>query len=469
MSTAEPHDPPYGTAVVIGGSIAGSAAACALAGSFENVLVLERDALPTTPSPRKGVPHSHQFHVLTVGGRTAFEELLPGLTDEAVAAGVPLRDTAADVRYGAKVGWFPRYDSGLQMLMPTRQFLEWLIRKRVGALPGVVFRDRTEVVGLVAQDDRITGVRTRDAAGTEAVVEADLVLDAGGRASKAPEWLAELGFPAPRESTVNAKWGYTTTYFTPRQGWDPGYSAIYLGPTVSGEGLGATRGGAMWEQEDGRWVLTAQGCAGDYPPGDEAGLREYLSSFGAPEFVDVVEDLEVAGPVEAWRNTSNRLRDFAALQVRPERFVAMGDSVAAFNPIYGQGMAVAAFSGRELKAEIADFTREHPDGGLDGFAARFQKRLTAIIQNCWDFSTGSDHAVPGVEVDGVPVEQDVDAEAAGYADRVLALATEDRNVTQKFLETMHLVRTSEWMADGDLRARVLEDWDRLGGFARTAD
>jgi 2-polyprenyl-6-methoxyphenol hydroxylase-like FAD-dependent oxidoreductase len=459
--------PSYGTAVVIGASIAGSAAAAALAGNFEQVIVLDRDILPDSPSRRKGVPHGHQYHVLTVGGRQAFEDLLPGFTKEAVELGVPYVDAGADVQYGSKVGWFPRFDADLKVLMVSRQFLEWMIRRRVSALPSVKYAPRTRASGLVAVSGAVTGVRTVDEdGGPSEVIAADLVVDASGRSSRAPDWLEEIGYPRPVETTVNARWGYTTTYFRPREGWDPGFAAIYLGPTVSGDGLSKTRGGAFWVQEAGQWVLTAQGCASDYPPGDEAGMRDYLHSIGSPYFEDLLTDLELIAPVEAWRNTSNRFRDYAGLADRPERFVVLGDATAAFNPIYGQGMAVAAFAGRTLRDEIARFSAQAPTDGLEGFAESFQKSLTGVIKGAWEFSTGSDYNVPGVEIDGVPQPEANNNGAGAYADRVLALATEDLGVTKKFLETMQLLRTVEWMADESLRQRVTQDWDRLGKITR---
>ncbi|WP_280217336.1 FAD-dependent oxidoreductase [Nocardia neocaledoniensis] len=468
MTGSAVNTPRYGTAVVIGGSIAGSAAAVALTEHFERTVVLDRDVLPASPSSRKGAPHSYHFHALLVGGKEAFEDLLPGLTDEAVALGVPLVDIAADTRIGQKVGWFPRFEHGKKLLMPTRRFLEWLIRRRVSTLPGVEYMAQTRVTGLLAENGRVTGVRiVNEPGGAEQTISADFVVDASGRSSQAPEWLQAIGFPAPEETVVNARWGYSTVYFRPPVGREPSFATLYLSPTVSGSGLSATRGGAAWAQEDGTWVLTAQGCAGDYPPGDFDGMREYLLSVGDPVLTELVSHVEPIAPVESWRNTSNRLRDFAGLSARPERFVAIGDSVAAYNPIYGQGMSVAAFSALELRAALAEFVREHTDRNLDGFAERYQTRVSGIIDGAWQFSTGSDFNIPGVELDGAPVPASAKPQASEYGDRVLALAVEDPEIAAKFLETIHFLRTPEWMADEALQQRVMKDWDRLGKFVRS--
>jgi 2-polyprenyl-6-methoxyphenol hydroxylase-like FAD-dependent oxidoreductase len=459
----------YGTAVVIGGSIGGSAAAAALAQHFQRVVVVERDVLPDGPELRKGAPHAHQYHVLTVGGRQALEDLLPGFTDGAIAAGALSVDPGLAINNGLKVGWLPKVTTGLQMLLGTRYFLEHQLRTRVSSISNVEYRSPLTVVGLTVEDNRATGVVVRNGrdASTTAQLSADLIVDASGRASRAPEWLAEVGFPAPRETTINARWAYTTTYFRPPSDWAPEWQGINLGPTVTGEGITATRGGAMWQQEDGKWVLTAQGVAGDNPPGDEAGMKDYLKSLGPTVFADIIDKVELVAPVVAWRNTANRMRDFAGMATRPEQFVAIGDSVAAYNPIYGQGMASAAFGARELRDSLTRFSQSASGDTLDGFAEEFQRRLqTEIIDDCWAFSTNSDYGVPGVEVDGVPLPKDEIPAGAEFAHRILALATVDEDVARLFVESVQLVRGVDWMSDEDIVQRVEADWDHLGSLVR---
>ncbi|MFD0430923.1 AMP-binding protein [Streptomyces zhihengii] len=64
-------------AVVVGGSVAGLTAAGALAGRFERVTVLDRDALPSDAANRKGVPQARHSHALLIGGRLALEKVFP--------------------------------------------------------------------------------------------------------------------------------------------------------------------------------------------------------------------------------------------------------------------------------------------------------------------------------------------------------------------------------------------------------
>jgi hypothetical protein len=106
--------------------------------------------------------------------------------------------------------------------------------------------------------------------------------------------------------------------------------------------------------------------------------------------------------------------------------------------------------------------------GLDGFAKEFQDDLQRVVDPCWAFSTTSDFNVPGVAINGEEMGVK-DSPESDYTDRVIALATEDAEVRKKFLETINLVRSTDWLGEESLRERVLADWDRLGALGNTDD
>jgi len=215
-------------------------------------------------------------------------------------------------------------------------------------------------------------------------------------------------------------------------------------------------------------VITAQGVCGDFPPADEAGFRDFLGSFGRTEFSDLLANSQIVKPLVAWRNTANRLRDYANLPTRPDGFVVLGDAVAAFNPIYGQGMSVAAMGAQLLGDQLRQWREDHDDegAGLPGFAQHFQQALDAqLIQGCWAFSAGSDLNIPGVRVNGDEQEVGPSPETM-YAQRVVALATEDDDIARRLMETIQMTRGPEWMGEPELRVRIMDDWDRLGSLTR---
>ncbi|MFJ8600174.1 FAD-dependent oxidoreductase [Streptomyces shenzhenensis] len=457
MTTSEG---PLGRVLVIGGSIAGTLAAAAVAPHFTEVLLLDRDELPDEPVFRKGVPQGAHFHALLAAGRQAMDELLPGFSEHAFAMGAARLDSAKDVMRLDRVGWSPRFQSALEFLMASRPLIEKALRDKADALPGVRYESGVEVTGLVAQGGRVTGVRTKD--GRE--VLADLVIDASGRFSQAVEWLEELGYPAPTEEIVNAHWGYSSTFLRVSENWSPGFQALAVTPFGEGalSAASASRAMAMWVVEgERRWILTVQGSAGDHPPRKEAALREFISSIGVPELDKALADVEFPEPISMWRDTRSRLRDFAGQPNRPEGFLAVGDAWMGFNPVYGQGMTAAALEARDLRDELSAHLGATA-GDLTGLPERFYAKADTLIKYCWNSSNTLDHRIPGVEytVDGE--SRQVDPSSSDFSDRLAAYMAQDPERYVRYRETTQLLRSPEWLGSDEVVSAVKANWDELG-------
>ncbi|WP_439030571.1 FAD-dependent monooxygenase [Gordonia terrae] len=458
----------FGRAVIIGGSIAGCLAAAATAGHFDEVLVLDRDQFPETPQQRAGVAQGAHFHALIAGGRVAIEELLPGFSDEAIRLGAADLDSTADVMRLDRIGWSPRFESDLRFIMASRPVIEAAIRNLATKLDGVAFVTGREAVGLVADAGAVTGVRLADGE----VIDADLVIDATGRRSVAPEWLTELGFPTPVETVVNAHWGYASTFLRVPENWDPGFRALASVP--AGEDASTPEAGrramAMWVVEgERRWILTVQGSAGDYPPRKEKDLKEYVAAIGVPELDKALDEVEFPERISIWRDTTNRLRDYAAVERRPENFLTIGDAWAAFNPVYGQGMTAAALEARALAAQIETQLVEEGAASLVGLAGRYHKTTDEMVQFCWSSSTALDHRIPGVEITVDGKTEDVAAVSPdqGFADRLAVWAARDNDRYIKYRETTQLLRSNDWLTSDEVVETIKEQWDELGALIRT--
>ena len=448
------------TAIVLGGSIAGSFAARVLSDFFDQVIVVDRDEFPLEPVARKGAMQGVHFHALLARGRIVAESLFPGFGDELVARGAPTFD-ASQARVYEPYGWGPVRAPGITMVAASRLLIELAVRERAAAIPNVDIRTATEAIGLVMTDDctRVCGVQIRAVDSDEVFTHpADLVVDASGRAALAAHWLPGLGFPEPETTTVNAFWGYASRFYRIPDG--------LIGPVVGGFPLGragsgppSTRGGFLLLQENDTWLITLSGCARDFPPGDDDGFLEFARSLAFPQIGDVIPRSEPLSPIRTWRNTVNRRRHFESVTRRPESLIVMSDAACAFNPIYGQGMSIASVEALDLQTELEAQRALAPDGGMHGIADRFAIRLANTITYAWDAACRADYRVPGVE--GAP-PPDGYLDALAYYDRVVALSRDDPAVYEKISRTNQLLCGPEWLDEPELRSTVAERWDELG-------
>ncbi|MFI1583869.1 FAD-dependent oxidoreductase [Embleya sp. NPDC020630] len=382
------HPPGPEHAVVIGAGIAGLLCAHVLGDAFTHVTIIERDRLTPEPRPRKGVPQGRHAHALQARGHQALERLLPGIGDELAAAGAPSADFCLDGHLHLPYGSPPPLRSDIHIRMVSRPLLETLIRARVLSVPRVHIRDGCAATGLTLSNDRrrITGVRLRPStAGRASATEtlrADLVADATGRGSHLPGWLTDLGLPGVRESTVDARVGYASRTYRAAPALRGDWLALFELPHAPL----FSRGAFALRTEGGRLVVSLQGAAGDHPPGDEGGFEAFARSL-AGGLYETMRRSEPVTPVVRYAHTANRRRHLHRLAPWPDGLIALGDAVCAFNPIYAQGMTVAALEALVLRDMLT--TR---GGRLDGMAAEFQRRSARVVSRPWTLATLSDRA-----------------------------------------------------------------------------
>jgi 2-polyprenyl-6-methoxyphenol hydroxylase-like FAD-dependent oxidoreductase len=439
-------------AVVIGGSIAGLLAGRVLADAFERVTIIERDRFPETSGARKGVPQARHVHVLLRRGQTILERLFPGIEAELIAAGVPQVDWIADSKALGTRGWLPRFETNLKGVSPSRDLLEWSIRQRLARHEHVSFKEGCDVVGLLPTSDKsgVAGVRVRardeeaHEIGEAEDLAADFVVDASGRDSHAPEWLETLGYARPQETVINSFLGYASRYYQPPDDGSVDWKLLLLPrnpPTMK-------RGGAIYLLEGNRWIVTLSGGGKDYPPTDEAGFLDFARSMAHPALYDAIKNAKPLSPISGYRRTENRWRHYERLDRWPEGFIAAGDAVCAFNPVYGQGMSVAA-----LGAETLDrLLREQPSSDLTGFARRFQKALGKLTATPWQLATGADFRYN--ETEGGHADHAARLRWR-YGDAVRELAKDNRRVYQTFIEVAHLVKPPTALFQPAIVAQVL--------------
>ena len=424
-----PAPTPNRHAVVLGGSLAGLLAARILSDQFDHVTLIERDAYKETTETRKGQPQANHVHGLLVRGCQILEELFPGLQDELVAAGAPLVDMANEIAWFTRAGWGVRFPSELKVLAFTRPLLDLHVRRRIANNPRIEILDNTDVVSLIADSNanHLAGVLICPRASevdrrVARELRADLVVDATGRASRAPRWLSDLGYEPPQEVVIDANLGYASRIYRIPENFDGDWQCAY----VQSAPPERKRGAILFKVEDNRWLVTLIGGGGNHPPNDEVGFLDFVRSLPVPIVYDAISKAEPLTPIKTHRSTQNRMRHYERAKQLPENFVLLGDAVCAFNPVYGQGMTTAALGALTLRKCLLE-----QNGSFNGLSRRFQKRLAKVNQTPWMLATSEDYRY-GETVGGSP--NLMTRFMHRYMDHVIALSTHSvvvRNVLMK--------------------------------------
>lgn len=406
-------------ATVIGASVAGLLAAAAIADRFDRVTILEREVLPPPGRGRTAVPQGRHVHALLPGGLAAIEELLPGFGAELVAGGAVRCDSMKQIRVVLAGHPLTRDGATATNLLASRPFIEGHLRRRVLALPNITIEDGTTVRGLVpgAGPGRVPAVET-----AEGVVTGDLVVAAAGRAGQLPAWLEKLGFPVPAQDALTVNIHYASRHVRIPEG-ALGDRLILVSPRP-----GHPRGLGLFAQEDRTWLLTLVGYGSDHrPPTDERGYLAFLATVAPPDVLEAVSSGEFLDHVVTHAFPASRRRRYERLERYPQGLVAIGDAISSFNPVYGQGMSVAALQAVALRKALS--------AGEVGLPQRYFKAAGRIVDVAWDLAVGSDLSLP--EVEGArPLLTRL---SNAWAERILRAAEHDPYVAEVFGSVTDLI------------------------------
>lgn len=429
-------------AVVIGASMAGLLAARVLSDHFTRVTVIERDTLPDAESFRAGVPQSRHTHGLLARGARILTMLFPDFERDLDARNIPHTEWLQDTIQLLPSGWTPRFKSGLYSRPISRLALEALIRRRVKAIANIDFCEGMQVTDVIAEGRRVIGLkiepRRRGSTVPADSLRADLIVDASGRSSKTPEWLAAFGYKPPSETSINSHLGYATRMFRLPPDALPDWKAVFMLTSRA-----VPKGGVFTLVEDDLWMLTLAGIGDAKPPTDEDGLATFIADLPLPPLHQALRRAEPVSPIYGYQRTANQLRHYERVTM-PPGLIAIGDAVSAFNPIYGQGMSVAAMGALTLDQALR--------GRFDETV--FQKRLARSNSGAWLMATSEDVRYPVTEIAGDGLSPLIPL-ANRYLDVLFAAAPRSQTVTKALLETMHLLREPTSLAAPDVLLDLL--------------
>jgi 2-polyprenyl-6-methoxyphenol hydroxylase-like FAD-dependent oxidoreductase len=418
-------------AVVLGGSIAGLFAARVLADAYDEVQIVDRDKIVGLKGPRKTLPLSYQANGLLARGVHVMEELFPGIVEDLVEQeGVPKGDLSGSCRWYAQGKRLKQKDGDLITIGVLRPVLEYHIRERVQAISNVVWVEEHDIVGLVTTQDKskVIGAKVQ-ARGSqdETVIDADLVVDATGRGSRTPVWLEQLGYERPEEERKKIDLVYVTQHYRLREGADPFEGDVAINQIAFPE---YPRGNVFFKTNDGQLELTTYGLLGDHPPSDQKGLYRWLKSLPAK---DVYDTLRYADPVDepvAYRFPTTLRRHYQKLTRFPDNLLVTGDAITCFNPVYAQGMSVAAL--------CAITMRQHLHSGAAPVPMDYFRDLAEdAIDASWDMTNTVDLSFPDVKG-----ERPLRVKFANwFLKKVQTAATHDENITAEYYQVAGLIKT----------------------------
>ncbi|MEU1409706.1 FAD-dependent monooxygenase [Streptomyces sp. NPDC005728] len=382
----------HGHAVVIGQSLAGLTAARALAHFMDRVTVIERDRPPPGSGRRRGVPQARHTHRLMTAAQQGLEQLFPGIAADLERAGAVRVRMPADMLLLGPDGWLPRHDTGHSMLSAGRDLIDAVVRDRLRAEPKVAFLNEHEVVALQGgPNDTVTGVwvrgRHRQAPGglgPAHLISADFVVDASGHDSRAPQWLAALGYQPPRESVTAAPSACASAVFAPPVGHVADWKSLFLAAAP-----GDSRQGMLHPVEGGRWSVSLWAGDGEPPPTDHAGLLRAAGALRHPLLRDVIEAATPLGPVYGWTPGAHRWRRYEKLRRFPDRFLVVGDALATLDAAHGQGMTLAVECALVLDCMLT------VHGTATGLSHRLRRALAHHVAPAWKLSARNLRAAGG--------------------------------------------------------------------------
>ncbi len=416
-------------AIVIGGSIAGKLAAKALSHSFRKVIILEADQRWEEKAPRKRVPQSYHPHVLLKGGEEAIEKLFPHFLDQLIEDGSIVNNFTRDLKWHHFGFWKQRFPGELVMVQQSRPMLEWHLQNRIDQVSNIEAKYETKAERLLLdrQHNKISGVQVRSLkTGREEELYADLVVDASGFGSKSVEWLRSYGIGI-KEEKVWIQLFYATRFFRLKNQERPDWCNLLISPSFPENPYGAF----IQTIEENRFSVTFSGYANEPAPITNEEFFAYAQKLPVPDVLHFLEQVEPISEIKIHKIPYQARRRFDLADV-PEGFLIVGDAHCRFDPVFGQGISVAAMEALELQSYLKHFA--YPD---KGFTKTFHKRISHLIATPWEMAITEAFRNPDIKGDR-PLIQPI---KQWYSKEVYKLSAFDPEVYLRLGRVMNLIRS----------------------------
>jgi len=435
-------------AVVIGAGIAGMAAAGALANRFAEVTVLERDSLAHAHTPRLGASQGWHSHELLAGGLTALDTLFPNIGEDFVRAGaVPVRINR-DVRVELpNSDPMPQRDFGLCGYTMSRPLIEAILRRCLLRHANVTVQPNIQVLGIEtdANRKRVTGLQWATVRGRPVTtMEADLVVDASGRGHLTEEVLKTVVRHKVRETVIGSHLCYRTAIMKIPDDAPTDWKLVL----THADAPRSSRRAMLLPIEGERWLMSVVGRGDDRPPTEWDALLDYVRELPTSTIYDAVRKAKPVGRLARFLFMESVWRHFEDLESFPTGLLTIGDAICRFNPVYGQGMTVAAKEAVLLHELLA--VRASQPNPLEGLGQEFLSKAKYLIETPWTMAAIPDFAFPNTRG-----ERPTDLEQSlRFAHALSRIAARDEDAHRLMTEVWHMLKPRSAYRDPDLMRRI---------------
>jgi 2-polyprenyl-6-methoxyphenol hydroxylase-like FAD-dependent oxidoreductase len=434
-------------AVVVGGGIGGLSMAGALAQYFEQVEILERDRLTAFAASRPGTPQDRHPHGLLAGGLQALGEIFPGFERDLARAGAVRVRLAQDIRYERPdVGVLPRRDFGLSLLCASRPLIELVLRRRAEAIPNIALRPECRVTGIVPtrSDAAVYGVRFDAGSGRSETLQADLVIDASGRAALTLTMLDALDWERPAVTEVGVDLSYATAVVPVPSNAPPDWKLVLTQPDPPALALHAF----LVPTEGGRWMVAIanHGATARLETWDS--FLEASRSLATPTVYDALRCAEPPDGIRHYRFPASIWKHFERLPRLPHGVLPVADALCRFNPIHGQGMSAAAQQAHLLQDVLRRAAAE-PDP-IAATQAGFMAEVASVLETPWTMSTSADLAFLGTRGE----RPDNFAEARQFEAALFRAVVADPLVHRAMMEVGQLLQPRSLLQEPHIMRRI---------------
>ncbi|QPW48335.1 FAD-dependent oxidoreductase [Bacillus thuringiensis] len=420
----------FNKAIVIGGSMAGKFAAKALSTSFKEVIILEVGDKWDGKASRKRVPQSDHPHVLLKGGVKAIEELFPTITNELIEAGSIINNFTRDLKWHQFGLWKQPFIGEVHMIQQSRPLLEWHIQKRIDQVSNITITYKTLVNGLLVDGklNKVCGVKVKYLeTGMQEEVHADIVVDASGFGSKSMEWLREYEIEV-QEEKVRIDLFYATRMFQLKENEELDCCNMLMSPSFPENPYGVL----IQTIEDNRYFVTFSGYANEKAPQTDNEFYDFAENLSIPNVTEFLNKAEGITDIKTYKIPYQVRRRFDLVNNVPEGLLVVGDAQCRFDPVFGQGVSVAAMEAHQLQLLLQ--SRKQLD---KTFTQQFYKKTADIIETPWDMTTTEISRHPQLKRE-LTTKQKFQL---WYTKQIYRLSASDSDVYIRLVRVMNLIRS----------------------------